>query len=103
MKRTPLKRKTPLKAKARMKSVATPPDAEWSEAREAALRRDLFCCQARRRGIPEPCFGHTHVHHIKRRSQGGSHQLENLVTLCLWHHHWVHANVAAARELGLLS
>ncbi|NNF87899.1 MAG: hypothetical protein HKM97_05200, partial [Acidimicrobiia bacterium] len=27
------------------------------------------------------------IHHIIPRSQGGTHDLENLTTLCWWHHH----------------
>ncbi len=27
------------------------------------------------------------VHHIVPRSQGGNHDLENLTTVCWWHHH----------------
>jgi len=30
----------------------------------------------------------THVHHVRWRSRGGPHALDNLVELC-WHHHWL--------------
>jgi 5-methylcytosine-specific restriction endonuclease McrA len=86
-----------------MKAAPAPIDPEWEAAREAALRRDLYCCQARRLGIPGYCYGDPHVHHIKRRSQGGGHELDNLVSLCPIHHGWVHGNVAKSKELGVLA
>ena len=30
------------------------------------------------------------VHHLKPRSEGGNHELDNLLTLCSTHHHWLH-------------
>jgi 5-methylcytosine-specific restriction endonuclease McrA len=33
-----------------------------------------------------------HVHHIIYRSQGGTHEVENLITLCQEHHDTVHSN-----------
>jgi len=32
------------------------------------------------------------VHHVKYRSQGGKHELDNLVLLCKEHHDLVHSN-----------
>jgi len=65
-----------------MLSTATIPP----RVRREVLARDQYRCQA-------PGCGRTRileVHHIKRRSHGGSNQPENLVTLCsschrLWH------------------
>lgn len=54
-----------------------PPD--WEQRRMIVWRRDFKECQ---------CCGvllelsECHIHHIKRRSEGGSHELVNLVTLC---------------------
>jgi 5-methylcytosine-specific restriction endonuclease McrA len=33
-----------------------------------------------------------HVHHIVYRSQGGTHDEANLITLCVQHHELVHSN-----------
>ncbi|MCK9996906.1 MAG: HNH endonuclease, partial [Candidatus Krumholzibacteria bacterium] len=54
--------------------------------RREVLTRDKHCCQAP--GCHRTRF--LEIHHIKPRSQGGSNQAENLVTLCaschrLWH------------------
>ena len=32
------------------------------------------------------------IHHKKPVSEGGEHTLENLITLCSTHHHWVHSS-----------
>lgn len=94
MKRTPLKRKS---AKQLVK------DAAWREARELALTRDNDWPVCPRYQLPGGCRGGLHVHHIRRRSQGGGNELSNLVTLCSFHHDWVHTHVAEAVELGLLA
>lgn len=43
-----------------------------------------------------------HVHHRVRRSQGGTDDDFNLITLCQKCHGYVHHNPYAARRLGLL-
>lgn len=48
------------------------------------------------------CLGGVHVHHILPRGRGGKHELTNLLTLCLGHHHWVHSQQTEARRLGVL-
>lgn len=55
--------------------------AEWENARETALRRDQYRCQHcdRREGK----WGtDLQVHHIRPVKEGGSHDLNNLATLC---------------------
>lgn len=51
---------------------------EWRELRNAALKRDNYICQR--------CDNRRHseltVHHIMPRSEGGGHDLYNLITLC---------------------
>jgi len=54
-----------------------PPD--WAERRRAVYDRDGGRC--RRCGITVP-LERSHIHHLVRRSEGGSHSLDNLVTLC---------------------
>ncbi len=54
------------------------------------LRRIL---SARDRGCRFPGCGrtrHTHAHHIEHWAQGGTTSLDNLATLCRFHHHLVH-------------
>jgi len=44
---------------------------------------------------------HVEVHHLRPRAEGGSHEPENLVTLCSCHHDMVHkGGVRLAREPG---
>lgn len=43
-----------------------------------------------------------HVHHRRRRSQGGGDDWANLVTLCASCHRWVHLAIATARSRGWL-
>ena len=51
-----------------------PPD--WSERQARCLRRDLYQC--RLCGSKE----RLHVHHVKPISFGGTHTMQNLITLC---------------------
>lgn len=87
MKRTPLKR------------TGKKQTADTSEMRKA--RASL---QARSNGVCEQCDAAraTEAHHIKRKSQGGTNTLDNLVHLCGPCHWWVHANPAESANLGLL-
>jgi hypothetical protein len=73
-------------------------------AMKAAVRkRDLFACARCGMNIAERP---SNVHHRVRRSQGGKHVMENLVTLCgdgvAGCHGWVHANITEARAFGWL-
>lgn len=103
MKRTPLYRKTPLRRSGRMPRGKPPKrskrDRAWDDARQMRLDIDQHTCQAHWR---HECWGGLHVHHIKRRSQGGTDEMFNLVTLCLVAHEHVHANPAWSREHGYL-
>ena len=42
------------------------------------------------------------VHHRIRRSQGGKDLPSNLITLCAYHHRWVHEHPYKARDGGWL-
>lgn len=74
---------------------------EYARTRIEALERDGYACQLRT--AEHRCEGMLQTHHIVRRSQGGSNDAANLVTLCAAGHAWVHANPQAAADLGLLS
>ena len=54
--------------------------------RRAVLRRDGGCCRVN--GCRNATF--VDVHHLRPRSEGGSDDVENLVTLCVAHHHAIH-------------
>lgn len=83
----PLRSKTALKRSPLRKKRRA--DPEWQKARKAVLKRSEGRCEARIRG----CQGVAHhVHHILRRSQGGKHEEENLLSVCHRCHENIHAN-----------
>lgn len=77
--------------------------AEFQAARIVVLERDEHMCQMDRFMDGHHHYGPMHVHHIKRRSQGGSNDPSNLICLCQAAHDWVHANPAEAALFGLLA
>lgn len=108
MKRSPLRRDTPkarefaskrsrLPARSKRK---TADDREFAAARIIVLERDDHTCRLPLDG--HHCAGGLHVHHRLRRSQGGSNDPSNLVTLCAAAHDWVHTNPSEAALFGLL-
>ena len=48
------------------------------------------------------CAGQLEVHHLLRRSQGGTDDLDNLLVVCAHAHRWAHDHPAEAVRLGLL-
>ena len=58
----------------------------FANSREHALCRDNYTCQ-----VCKAKNVRLEVHHIKYRSQGGTDDLENLITLCAYCHKKVHA------------
>jgi hypothetical protein len=57
-------------------------DSCQSRVRQQALERAGYRCE-----VPGcACRTNLHVHHIQRRSQGGSDELENLAVVCASHH-----------------
>ncbi len=54
----------------------------WDFLRGRVLERDRNRCQIS--GCPNRLA--LHIHHIKALSDGGGHQIENLITLCEYHH-----------------
>lgn len=73
-------------------------DAQLSEARSLCFTRDGWSCQRCGSGSGAGL----HAHHVEPRARGGRHELENLVTLCVRCHAWVHDNPEAATREGWL-
>jgi hypothetical protein len=47
-------------------------------------------------GIPAPLCGQTRfleIRHLVPLSEGGSHTVQNLITLCSHHHEWIHSRI----------
>lgn len=95
MKRTPLRRKSPLRSKPRRAArEARPPAENPSDPQPARRRRGRVPADVRAAVVTrdEGCCRNcgsigTEVHHIKFRSGGGKHVVENLVLLCYTCHH----------------
>lgn len=74
---------------------------DWYSRRKKVYKRDNYTCQnCGERGGP---YGDTelHAHHIIPKSKGGSHDLDNLETLCKYCHDKVHEGGIIAPELKL--
>lgn len=70
----------------------------WDKARMQTLVRDNFTCQAYQLGLcKEPCTENRlrflHVHHLLPRVNGGTHDLQNLLTVCRVHHEQIHPHM----------
>lgn len=97
LRRSPLRPKTAPKRSTRRSKRRN--DAEWHKARKSVLKRSDGRCEARIRG----CQGSAvHVHHILRRSQGGKHDLDNLMGVCHWCHSYIHENPKESAERNFL-
>jgi hypothetical protein len=70
----------------------------WDRTRRRVYRRDDYTCQ--NCGTVGGAKGDTelHAHHITPRSQGGSDQPENLVTLCQACHSQVHGRQVGSKR-----
>lgn len=58
----------------------------YANTKAYVLARDKHTCQSSKKG----CTDRLEVHHIKFRSQGGSDNPDNLITLCSKHHGMLH-------------
>lgn len=67
------------------KRLAKKVDTVWLTQRKAALERDEHRC------VRCTSSFRLTVHHKLPRSSGGKHDLENLITLCMKCHTWVHS------------
>jgi len=80
---------------------------DWVKARTTALIRDHYQCQAHQLGLcDEPCQAPRRklcVHHIKRRIDGGTHDLDNLITVCYAHHCDIHPHLLKQKKMVIKS
>lgn len=73
---------------------------ELEAVRPILMARSGGRCEA---GVAKLCTGvGAHAHHIRRRSQSGANDPENLLWVCHFCHDWLHYNPEQARELGFL-
>ena len=61
----------------------------WENLREQILTRDNYEC----RESDERCLGPLQIHHIVPLSKGGSNEMNNLKTLCFYHHSLKHRHM----------
>lgn len=101
--KTPLKR-TPMKRAHRSSMpVLDGPKPRKNRRGEAEFRRARLASFLRTDGRCIVCGKPAqHGHHRKRRSQGGPHDVENVIPLCSAHHSWVHSEPQRSYDLGLM-
>lgn len=99
MKRTPLKRFTPLRRRSKKRERA---DFEYEKLRRQLLDKALVTRCAAHGFLLHHCSGPAVVHHVLRRSQGGTNDPSNLIVVCNLHHKLIHDNPVAAVDAGFL-
>jgi 5-methylcytosine-specific restriction endonuclease McrA len=62
----------------------------WNKLRHVIFKRDRYICQR----CGRYCKGIADCHHIKPIGKGGSHSMDNLVTLC----HYCHEEISIHRN-----
>lgn len=77
-------------------------DAELAEARDKVRERSFGRCEANTPACPLREHAGVHVHHIRRRSQGGTHDPDNLLHCCEAAHTYIHANPDESFKHGWL-
>ena len=100
MKRTPLRRKTPLRSRGRKAAREKP---ALDAFREALRARSGGLCEARTPACPPRRHEGVHANHVRRRSQGGTHDAANGLLLCAAGHQWIHEHPAMSFERGWLA
>jgi len=75
-----------------------PYPSNWDRIRELVFKRDNYECQScGRRGGPRG-DAQLHPHHVTPRSEGGSDDMANLVTVCSQCHATTHGNDYLRRD-----
>lgn len=88
---------------ARRSAKAIERDREFATARREREQLAGGWCEADTPACRPGAHRGAHAHHVKLRSQGGGHEVENLRWVCWDGHEWVHANPEAARAMGLIA
>lgn len=73
--------------------------------RDAVFARDGHRCRLDGVVGAGTCFGRLTPHHVRKASQGGAYDMDNLQTLCAGHNDGIEADAdlaALARSLGLV-
>lgn len=75
--------------------------SDWNSRRKKVYKRDNYTCQnCGRQGGPHG-NAELHAHHKVPKSKGGSHDLNNLKTLCTYCHDAVHSGGIVSPKLSL--
>jgi hypothetical protein len=91
-------KRSPIRAVSKKKRAQV---AAWRQTRLVVIKRDVTCRAAEL--APEVrCWGREEIHHLRRRSQGGTDLPANLALVCEAHHFHVHAHPEWAASVGLL-
>lgn len=110
MNRTPLARRTPLDRRSalvrstplrrtRWNLRRRPESEELGTARRVVRSRSGGVCEA---STPACTRAAVHAHHIRLRSQGGTHEPSNLLDVCAACHRHIHENPEESYRYGLL-
>lgn len=83
--------------------VKDSPELKANRRIVAARAKGLCEAKAHRgcKASSPPRFGQ-HAHHVRRRTQGGSDKVSNLLWVCFLCHDWIHDHPKLAAERGLL-
>ena len=103
-----MKRGQPLQRHTRLKPISKKlrnAKGERASVREQVFARDGYRCLLADGGPHwcrwDSCFGNLTVHHLRKAAQGGTYELEQLITLCAHHNDSQEDHPAASLACGL--
>jgi len=101
----PPQRRAELKTKSAPKKRARPTGPDYSIV-DAVLQRDSWSCRVCGKDLVGSRGVDWSIHHLRRRSQGGTHHQDNLISVCghgtAGCHGRIHAHPRWARDNGFL-
>lgn len=101
---TPLPKEGPRPRIRERRRLRSRPHRVPAQVARVVRKRSGGRCEVRDLLVAVECAGRgEHLHHVRRRSQGGTDTAENLIYVCFGHHAWIHANPNKAAALGLLA